>query len=120
MLSTAKSIRPFIGCHNFTISRSFYATLGFTETILAPELSVFKAGNFNFYLQNAYIKDWVDNTQVFMEVENIEGFWNYLQQLNLPQAFENVRLSSVKNFTWGSEFYLHDPSGILWHFGQFS
>ena len=37
-----KSIRPFIGAKDFEISRSFYRDLGFEETVLAPNFSVFK------------------------------------------------------------------------------
>jgi catechol 2,3-dioxygenase-like lactoylglutathione lyase family enzyme len=116
----SKSIRPFIGSKNFDISRSFYKELGFEEVILSDNMSVFKNGEFGFYLQDAYVKDWVDNSMIFMEVENVEQFWEYLQALDLPAKFENVRQVPIRKFDWGSECYLHDPSGILWHFGEFS
>jgi hypothetical protein len=29
-------------------------------------------------------------------------------------------LSKIVNNDWGSEFFLHDPSGILWHIGCFN
>lgn len=115
----SKSIRPFIGAKNFQISRSFYRALGFEETILDTNLSVFKTGNMAFYLQNAYVKDWVDNTMVFMEVEDVVQFYKELNALGLPDQYENVRLTPIRNESWGSECFLHDPSGILWHFGQF-
>jgi hypothetical protein len=57
-----KSIRPFIGAKNFEVSRSFYRDLGFEETVLSPNMSVFKIGDTTFYLQSAYVKDWIDNT----------------------------------------------------------
>ncbi|PZO24508.1 MAG: glyoxalase, partial [Flavobacteriaceae bacterium] len=25
----------------------------------------------------------------------------------------------IRNHDWGRECFLHDPSGILWHFGEF-
>jgi hypothetical protein len=114
------SIRPFIGAKDFEISRSFYKDLGFREAILSRDMSVFKTEGAGFYLQNAAVKDWIDNTMVFIEVENVDQFWNELAALNLTTKYENVRLTPVRKFDWGSECYLHDPSGILWHFGQFS
>ncbi|PTS99516.1 glyoxalase, partial [Pedobacter sp. HMWF019] len=38
----ALSIRPFIGSENFEISRKFYTDLGFEETVLSYDMSVFK------------------------------------------------------------------------------
>jgi hypothetical protein len=115
----AKSIRPFIGAKKYDVSRSFYRDLGFRETVLSPQLSVFKSGDQGFYLQDAYVQDWVDNTMVFMEVEDVHSFWNELLALDLPARYEGVRLTPIRTLDWGSECFVHDPSGILWHFGQF-
>lgn len=115
----AKSIRPFIGAKDFELSRSFYRDLGFRESVLAPNFSYFQTNELGFYLQNAYIKDWIDNTMVFLEVENAEEYWKELSALNLPAKYPSVKLTPVRDFDWGRECYLHDPSGVLWHFGQF-
>lgn len=119
MQHNARSIRPFIGAKNFEVSRRFYRDLGFSEKVLFHNMSVFSSDGFSFYLQDAYIKDWIDNTQVFLEVENVRNFWNELQTLHLPAKYENVRLTPVREEDWGRECFLHDPSGILWHFGEF-
>lgn len=116
----AISIRPFIGSSNFLTSRNFYTDLGFEEIILSNNMSYFKNETIGFYLQDAYVKDWVDNTMIFVEVENVEEFWRKISDLNLTAKYENVRLVPIKNSDWGKECFLHDPSGILWHFGAFS
>jgi hypothetical protein len=72
-----------------------------------------------FYLQNAYVKDCVDNTMIFMEVNDVNQFYNELLALDLPKKHENIRLTPIRNESWGAECFLHDPSGILWHFGAF-
>ncbi|SEI53906.1 hypothetical protein SAMN05216327_102326 [Dyadobacter sp. SG02] len=113
------SIRPFIGSVDFTTSRNFYRDLGFQEVELSPEMSLFKTGNTGFYLQDAFVKDWIDNTMVFLEVEDVQSFWDKLIALNLPEKYKNVRLVPIRNDHWGRECFVHDPSGILWHFGQF-
>lgn len=120
MNKQVKSMRPFIGAKDFGTSRNFYKDLGFEETALGDGMSVFKMGDLAFYLQNAYVKDWIDNTMIFMEVVDVTQFYNDLTALDLPAKYENVKLSSIRNEDWGSECFLHDPSGILWHFGAFN
>jgi catechol 2,3-dioxygenase-like lactoylglutathione lyase family enzyme len=116
----AVSIRPFIGAKDFELSRRFYRDLGFQEHALSPEMSVFKTGELAFYLQQAYVQDWIDNSMIFLEVEDVERFWNELQTLQLPDKYEGVRLTSIRTYDWGKECFIHDPSGILWHIGAFS
>jgi hypothetical protein len=114
-----KSIRPFIGAINFEISRNFYRDWGFEEITLGKEMSVFKTEEFAFYLQNAYVKDWIDNTMIFLEVEDVGRYWNELQALNLPEKYKTAKISPIKGYDWGRECFVHDPSGILWHIGEF-
>ncbi|MBG9377698.1 glyoxalase [Panacibacter sp. DH6] len=114
------SMRPFIGAKDFNTSRSFYTALGFEEVVLDPKFSVFKMQSLAFYLQDAYVKDWIDNTMIFVEVEDADAYYQRLSTLNLPDRYEGARLTPVKHYDWGKECFLHDPSGILWHFGQFN
>ena len=115
-----KSIRPFIGAKDYEISRRFYRDLGFEEIVLDKNMCYFKSGSLGFYLQNAYVQDWVDNTMVFMEVNDVKRFWTELLTLQLDSKYDRVKLTPVREESWGRECFLHDPSGILWHFGEFS
>ena len=119
MKHKVKSIRPFIGAKNFELSRNFYRDLGFQESILSTDMSYFKIDEFGFYLQDAYVKDWVDNSMIFLEVEDVERYWKELSALNLAAKYKGVRLEPIRYNDWGKECFLHDPSGILWHFGEF-
>ena len=119
MQHKAKSIRPFIGAKNFEMSRQFYRDLGFEESVVSKDMSFFKTDGLGFYLQDAYVKDWIDNTMLFLEVDDVERHWNELKALNLPTKHENVRLTPIRTEHWGKEYFLHDPSVILWHFGEF-
>lgn len=119
MKLSGKSIRSFIGSKNYNISRNFYSDLGFKEVITSEKMSYFYIGEFGFYLQDANVKDWIDNSMLFFEVDNIESTLKYMQSLKLTEKYKNVRLSDIVYRDWGKEFFLHDPSGILWHFGNF-
>jgi len=115
-----KSLRPFLGAKDYEASRAFYRELGFTEKDLGHGMCVFCKDKFCFYLQKAYVKDWVDNTQVFLEVEDLDAVHKDLVALNLEKKFSGVKLTEIRNDSWGRECFLHDPSGILWHFGTFN
>ena len=115
----AISIRPFIGAKNYEVSRSFYRDLGFEESILATNMSLFKTEGLGFYLQDAYVQDWIDNSMIFLEVDNVSRYWNGLLALDLTTKYKDVKLTPIRELDWGRECFLHDPSGILWHFGEF-
>ena len=115
-----KSIRPFIGSKDFSISAAFYKELGFEETVLFHDMSVFDKESISFYLQNAYVKDWIENTMLFIEVSNVDECYEWLLSLNLSQKYASVKLIPVRREEWGAECFLTDPAGILLHFGQFN
>ena len=113
------AIRPFIGSKDYTTSRNFYRDLGFEEVVLSPKLSLFQTPHIGFYLQDAYVKDWIDNTMVFVEVTQLEDFWNQISSLEALAKYPEARLVPIQTLDWGREFFVHDPSGVLWHFGEF-
>ncbi len=119
MQQLIRSIRPFIGAAHFDSSCSFYRDLGFEEVSLEPNLHLFKMGPIAFYLQRAYVKDWVDNTMQFVEVADLDLFYQQLTDKDLVNKYPGVRISSIHQYSWGREVFVHDPSGILWHFGSF-
>lgn len=119
MEHNARSLRPFIGAQNFEVSRSFYRDLGFKEGVIMPSMSVFTSGSLAFYLQDAYVKDWIDNSMIFLEVDDVDRVWKELAALDLPAKYANVKLTPIKIDDWGKECFVHDPSGVLWHFGEF-
>jgi catechol 2,3-dioxygenase-like lactoylglutathione lyase family enzyme len=119
MENKAISIRPFIGAKDFEVSRNFYRDLGFQETVITGDMSVFETEGIAFYLQKAYVKDWIDNTMIFLEVADVDRYWQELLALDLTVKYKEARLHPVRADYWGKECFLHDPSGILWHFGEF-
>jgi hypothetical protein len=57
---------------------------------------------------------------IFLEVDDVQRYWNELLALDLPARYEGVKLVPIRVYDWGEECFLHDPSGILWHIGEFS
>ena len=120
MKHAAKSIRAFIGAKNFEESRLFYKELGFEESPISKNMSYLKVSdNLGFYLQDAYVEDWINNTMIFLEVDDVGRYWKELQSLGLQEKYKNVSLTPIREENWGRECFMHDPSGVLWHFGEF-
>jgi hypothetical protein len=116
----AKSIRTFIGAKEYDVSRNFYRDLGFEEIVIDREMSYFKIDQLGFYLQRAYVRDWINNSMIFLEVEDVSLHWEQLLALELPKKYKQVKLTPIRDLDWGRECFLHDPSGVLWHFGEFN
>ncbi|RYY39828.1 MAG: glyoxalase [Chitinophagaceae bacterium] len=119
MNSPALSLRPFIGSLNFEVSRAFYKAIGFEENAVLPNMSVFSKDRSAFYLQRYYVKEWVDNTMLFLEVADVPECWRSLDAMKLPETFPGARLDPIRHEEWGHAFALIDPSGVLWHVGAF-
>lgn len=120
MTVQSQSIRTFIGAKNYAESRQFYKELGFKEMIVGEKLIYFQVNeNLGFYLQDYYVKDWIDNSMIFLEVENVEKCFKDLKSKGLQNKYELVKFSEIIENPWGDEFFVHDPSGVLWHFGTF-
>lgn len=117
---TAKSLRPFLGSKKFKESREFYSLLDWEELVIDQKMSFFKINeNIGFYLQDYYVKRWIDNTMVFLEVDDLDRYYDEIREKDLDSKYKYVRFTDIKDLDWGREFFMHDPCGILWHFGNF-
>ena len=95
MKQNIKSIRPFIGAKNFEESRAFYKDLGFEEIVLDYNFSVFTKQDIAFYLQDYYAKEWIENTMIFVEVEDTDAYYNELLSLNLSEKYKTIKLLPI-------------------------
>lgn len=119
MFESAHSIKTFIGAKNFDQSRAFYNDIGFEEITLG-NMSYFKINEtLGFYLQDFYVKEWVDNSMIFLEVEQLEDTLDAIKKLNLIDKYPTARISDIQNQDWGDVFFVHDPEGVLWQIGSF-
>ena len=115
-----KSIRTFIGAKNYQQSREFYTDLGFEEHVIDKGMSLFLVDKtLGFYLQDYYVEDWINNSMIFLEVTDLDKCAEELRGKGLPAKYQGVKLTEIRQFDWGRELFLHDPAGVLWHFGEF-
>lgn len=114
-----KSIRAFIGAKDFEISKSFYKDLGFEEKVISEKVSLFTIQGLSFYLQDYYVKEWIENSMILLEVNDVQEYHSFLQRLELDKKYTTIKLLPLQENEWGKVCYLVDPSGVLWHFADF-
>lgn len=120
MSSEIKSIRSFIGAKDYNESQSFYKKWGWSTIPIGAKMTYLNLeGNIGFYLQDYYAKDWVNNSMLFLEVDNLILFQTELLSKKLIESFSSVRISDIKVEDWGKVLFIHDPSGVLWQIGEF-
>ena len=121
-MTVVRSIRSFIGAADYEQSRRFYHELGFEVSIISPKMCYISIDqDIGFYLQDYYVKDWINNSMLFLEVDDLDSYWQVVHALDLPKRYGGeVKLSKIVDNDWGREFFLHDPSGVLWHIGNFN
>lgn len=118
ILTGTESIRSFLPCRDFDLSRRFYETLGF-EKVLDSEVAIFKSGFGGFILQRYYQKDWAENTMLQLMVDDLDAWWDRIAALDLPRHFGVQAPKPPAMQPWGLKVsYLFDPSGVLWHVCQ--
>lgn len=121
MIQAGKSIRTFVGSKNFEESCRFYEALefelnhhgkGFAYVSISPGIG--------FYLQEYYVKDWCENSMLFLEVEDLPAYFEKIAAMDLPGKFPGVQVMPIKQQIWGTEFFIIEPAGVLWHIGTFN
>lgn len=115
-----KSIRTFIGAKDYNVSREFYLDWGFKEIRIPDKMSYFFMDDFGFYLQDYYVKNWVNNSMIFLEVKELESSLDHIKKLELQNKYKGVKITGITYNDWGNVFFLHDPSGVLWQIGEFN
>lgn len=115
-----KNLRTFLPAEDFRVSREFYRALGFREAWSRDKLAMFELGQFTFFLQDLFVKEWAENVMMDLAVADVDAYYSYLQGLNLVERFpKQVRINVPADDGTGiRRGYFVDPSGILWHFSQ--
>lgn len=113
-------IRAFVPAKNYEVEQKFYTSLGFQSSPADDGLTIFRKGNFSFYLQDYYQKEWADNFMMFMEVSNVDDWYAHLCQLELAENYPGIRLVDPVTEHWGRVCRLITPTGVLWHFATFN
>lgn len=112
----ANKIRPFIPSIDFKRSISFYKELGFEMTYEEEKLVIMANKDISFFIQDAYVKDWAENTMIQLFVDDLDKL--YEKAFELSETYQEVRIKPIFQAHYGKTFHLIGPEGVLWHMMQ--
>ncbi|BBB30448.1 conserved hypothetical protein [Neptunomonas japonica JAMM 1380] len=120
MLNNLKTleIKAFVPAKDFEISKQFYSELGFTKASDSDGVAYFHKGRCSFLLQDFYEKVYAENFMMHLLVEDIHSWHKQVEVSGVAKKYD-VKVSDIVEQPWGMlDFTLHDPSGVLWRFGE--
>ncbi len=112
------NLRAFLPARDFAISKAFYTALGFRITWEDASMAEFDTGAGRFFLQDYYDAGWADNCMMNLVVKDVAAWWAHVTAAGVVERFAGVKVIEPKAGPHGTIFYLHDPSGVLWHIQQ--
>ncbi len=109
-------VKAFVPARDYELSKAFYTDLGFTTNWSNNEIAELQMGSFRFLLQKFYVAEHAGNFMMSLGVENLDAWWEYIQQKEFPKKYPGIMCKAPALQPWGIRvLYLSDPSGVLWH-----
>ena len=111
-------IKAFVPAKDFALSKNFYQDLGFTMASDTQGTAYFHDGKCSFLLQDFYEPHHANNFMMHVLVEDIHAWHDQVVSSGVTEKY-GVTVTAIIKQPWGMwDFILHDPSGVLWRFGQ--
>jgi hypothetical protein len=109
-------LRPFVPAKNFTVSKHFYARLGWQVKDLSDGLALVQLGDRSFYLQNYYAKEFAENTMLHIGVADAKAWYEHVSSVLRDGEFEGAHVQPPKRQVYDATVtFVHDPAGVLLH-----
>ena len=109
-------LRLFLPSLDYQVSIRFYQEIGFEIEWQSDDLTIMKHRELEFFIQNAYVKDWAENTMIQLFVEDIQHFYDQVE--TMKNDYPMIRFKSIQEVDYGTTFHLLDPAGVLIHVMQ--
>lgn len=114
-------VRPFVGARDFALSLRFYEALGWTCVWRDGGLALLELGGHRLYLQDHYVRDWVENSMLVVTVDGASNWFDHVTAVLGSGDFGDARVAAPRHEDWGATVTsVWDPSGVLLHFTQFA
>ena len=111
-------LKAFIPSKDFETSKNFYSEIGFKKASDEGGIAYFHSGSCSFLLQDFYDKSLAENLMMHLLVEDIKSWHEQITRSGVADKY-HVNVSDITKQPWGMlDFVIHDPSGVLWRFGQ--
>lgn len=117
-LPKSSELKTFVPAKDFEQSKQFYIDLGFKMDWEGDGIAQFSVGDYHFFLQDHYVKDFAENFMLYLYVDDVDEWWEYIQKCNIAEKY-TITLKPPHDYPWGMrEIHMLDPTGVFWHFGK--
>jgi len=117
-IPASSELKTFVPSRDFEQSKQFYLDLGFEMDWEGEKTVQFSVGDDKFLLQDYYVKEFAENFMMFLFVDDVDEWWDYIQKTGIKEKYQ-ILLKPPHNYPWGMrEIHLVDPTGVFWHFGK--
>ncbi|MBN8482615.1 MAG: glyoxalase [Xanthomonadales bacterium] len=114
-------LRPFIPAKDFAVSKAFYEALGWVVEYEDPELALLANAERRFYLQRGYLKEWAENTMLFIPVADAVASFEAIRAVLETRRFGDARVAPPRQQPYGALVtHVWDPAGVLLHLAQWT
>jgi len=112
-------IKAFVPAQDFALSKRFYEDLGFRMASDGGGIAYFHHGDHcAFLLQDYFVKDFAENLQMHLLVEDVQAWWRHVQDSGITARY-GVRTTPPVEQPWAMiDFTITDPCGVCWRIGQ--
>lgn len=115
---TTVELKAFIPAKDFALSKQFYSDIGFNKASDTQGVAYFHSGSCSFLLHDFYDKSLAENLMMHLLVEDIASWHDSIIKAGVAEKYD-VTVSDITEQPWAmKDFVVHDPSGVLWRFGQ--
>lgn len=112
-------LRPFIPAKDFDVSKAFYEALGWKVEYLDGQLALLANAGRRFYLQRAWVKDWAENTMLFIPVADAQASYLAIRDALADGRYGEARVAPPRHQAYGALVtFVWDPAGVLLHLAQ--
>lgn len=112
-------VKVFVPAKDFKLSLSFYQELGWKTIGLFDGLAELEIGGYRFFLQNYYNKEWANNFMFYINVDDVQSWYEHVSEVIEKGNFGDARVNEPKKQPHGDIVaHVWDPSGVLLHLAQ--
>ncbi len=117
---SASDVRPFIPAKDFSVSKRFYAALGWETRDVGPSLALVRVSDGQyFYLQDFYVQAFAENSMLHITVDDAESWHKRVSAVVAQESFSLARVGAPTRQDYGAIVtFVHDPAGVLLHLCQ--
>lgn len=113
------NMRPFVPSgKDYSLAQRFFEELGFEKMYSDNDITIFRIGEQEFFLQNYQNEELQQNFMIELTVTDLDQWWDYIQEKELVNRYP-IKVREPKLYPWGKrEIHLIDPAGVCWHISE--